>query len=112
MRIYLENKLSLASGSKFISHAHQTHKKVCFEYFTGPKLKPFVIIHIKATVMCLGMALIYDHDYCLHATCAENADCSEIQFGHKCSCNRGYKGDGINFCNDIDECSLANRKWA
>ena len=73
---------------------------------------PLVIIHNKATVMSLGMALIYDHDYCLHATCAENADCSEIQFGHKCSCNRGYKGDGINFCNDIDECSLANRKWA
>ena len=59
--------------------------------------------------MCLGMSLIYDHDYCLHATCAENADCSEIQFGHKCSCRRGYKGDGINLCNDIDECSLANR---
>lgn len=57
------------------------------------------------------MALIYDHDYCLHANCADNADCSEIQFGHKCSCHRGYKGDGINFCNDIDECSLANRKW-
>ena len=57
------------------------------------------------------MALVYDHDYCLHAVCADNAACSEIEFGHRCSCHLGYNGDGINFCNDIDECSLANRKW-
>ena len=61
--------------------------------------------------MSLGFSLVYDHDYCLHAVCAENADCSEIEFGYKCSCHLGYKGDGVNFCNDIDECSLANRKW-
>ena len=55
------------------------------------------------------MAVVYDHDYCLHAKCAENADCTEIQFGHNCDCHRGFKGDGVNFCVDIDECSLANR---
>ena len=59
--------------------------------------------------MSLAMAVVYDHDYCLHAKCADNADCTEIQFGHNCKCHRGFKGDGVNFCVDIDECSLANR---
>ena len=59
--------------------------------------------------MSLAMVVVYDHDYCLHAKCADNADCTEIQFGHNCKCHRGFKGDGINFCVDIDECSLANR---
>ena len=58
--------------------------------------------------MSFAMAVVYDHDYCLHAKCAENADCTEIQFGHNCDCHRGFKGDGVNFCVDIDECSLAN----
>ena len=52
--------------------------------------------------MSLAMAVVYDHDYCLHAKCADNADCTKIQFGHNCKCRRGFKGDGVNFCVDIE----------
>ena len=52
--------------------------------------------------MSLAMVVVYDHDYCLHAKCADNADCTEIQFGHNCKCHRGFKGDGVNFCVDIE----------
>ncbi|PAA53474.1 hypothetical protein BOX15_Mlig002622g1, partial [Macrostomum lignano] len=40
--------------------------------------------------------------------CVSNSDCLRLAacIGNLCTCNRGYKGDGVRTCVDIDECSM------
>ncbi|XP_022667579.1 protein kinase C-binding protein NELL2-like isoform X2 [Varroa destructor] len=37
--------------------------------------------------------------------CAENAHCSNHMMNPRCTCDQGYKGDGVTKCEDIDECA-------
>ena len=38
--------------------------------------------------------------------CSANASCSNTDSAFDCTCNAGYKGDGVN-CSYIDECMTA-----
>jgi hypothetical protein len=57
----------------------------------------------------LTVILALPSDNCSGAACHENASCSSITAGYKCSCIDGYVGDGINVCADVDECHPAHR---
>lgn len=47
-------------------------------------------------------------DFCASATCHADAECTNLFSGHKCSCKEGFRGDGVNGCEEIpivDECA-------
>lgn len=42
----------------------------------------------------------------LAARCVENAECCNLPANFLCKCKPGFKGDGEERCDDIDECLL------
>jgi len=50
-----------------------------------------------------------DIDECARNTdnCHQNASCSNLPGSFTCSCNSGYRGDGVT-CSDLNECSTGN----
>lgn len=45
-----------------------------------------------------------DIDECLESPCAQNAVCNNTKGSYLCNCEKGFTGDGIQVCSDVDEC--------
>ncbi|MBN2528831.1 MAG: hypothetical protein JXR76_20745 [Deltaproteobacteria bacterium] len=58
--------------------------------------------------MACAMTTCLDVDECETGThnCHINANCNNTVGSFSCECKIGYDGDGVSFCDDIDECDL------
>lgn len=54
--------------------------------------------------------ICYDINECSRKVCYKDVVCYNIEGSFFCFCKKGYEGDGLKKCVDIDECKIVDYK--